>query len=516
MKNLFKNLMLVAVAAMAFTACEKGNDETNKTEQKTVITGVATIANDDTRSGFLSKEEGETAYQSAWDGEEKIAIFYDGGNTDTTVDAEGNFSATLDGAVASINVCSPYTAWYSTDTMDMNVLKTQTPRANSVDPAVHILQAKDVAVVDGVASAQMKHEVAYGKMTVNTPEDFEIARVELIINGGTSYNIYATNVVDNVFWFAAQEFTVTELIVKAFNANGKMYSKTITPTPEKPLAFVKGRVSTFSVSKLETEAELTVKSAVAGTHYYGGTAQANDVLVTFTMSTDETFAVAFKTMGNNFITPGNWQSSDWQAANYIAAIYHNGTYVSVYTPIAVSYADGVYTIAPFSVYEWNVGYYDFIGYTGAIEGLDAPETGNEGGEGGEDVPEFTIPGEGSTYDYDFTYTILSEGLNENNAIEVKTTNGLRWNIIFNSGLSEIEAGDYKAVSSFSSSSALECNTYDGGIEYDSNQWGYADDYDNVTINIQKSGDYYCITLIGSGGWNFGDKKYRCVYIGKIK
>lgn len=510
--------MLVAVAAMAFTACEKGNDETNKTEQKTVITGVATIANDDTRSTFLPKEEGETAYQSAWEGGEKVAVHYDGsGDVWTNMNADGTFEVTLDGAVSAITLCSPYDAWYGTAQVDPSIFATQKPLADSVDPKVHVLKSEETPVVNGTASVTMKHEVAYGKMTVNTPEDFEIERVELIINGGTSYNIYATNVVDNVFWFAAQEFTVTELIVKAFNANGKMYSKTITPTTEKPLAFVKGRVSTFSVSNLETEAELTVKSAVAGKHYYGGTEQANDVLVTFTMSTDETFAVAFKTMGNNFITPGNWQSSDWQAANYIAAIYHNGTSVSVYTPIAVSYADGVYTIAPFSVYEWGVGYSDFIGYTGAIEGLDAPKTGNEGGEDGEDVPEFVIPGEGGTYDYDFRYTILSEGLNSKNAIEVKTANGLRWNIIFNSGLSEIEAGDYTAVGgSFSSDSALECDTYDGGIEYDSNQWGYADDYDKVTINIQRSGDTYCITLIGSDGWNFGGKKYRCVYIGKIK
>ena len=38
-----------------------------------------------------------------------------------------------------------------------------------------------------------------------------------------------------------------------------------------------------------------------------------------------------------------------------------------------------------------------------------------------------------------------------------------------------------------------------------------------TINVQVEGDYYCITMIGSGGYgsNAGET-YRCVYIGKIK
>ena len=74
MKNLFKNLMLVAVAAMAFTACSEDNNEVNNVERVTRYEFTAEIA-DDTRSGFAEKEDGATAYKSEWAGNETLKIF---------------------------------------------------------------------------------------------------------------------------------------------------------------------------------------------------------------------------------------------------------------------------------------------------------------------------------------------------------------------------------------------------------------------------------------------------------
>ena len=143
--------------------------------------------------------------------------------------------------------------------------------------------------------------------------------------------------------------------------------------------------------------------------------------------------------------------------------------------------------------------------------------GNEDDDEGENV-EFTIPGEGATYDMDYRYTTLVDGLDANNCIRVAQDNGWIWDIKFNSGLSEIVAGDYKATnSSFSSADALEVDCYNGGFQNNYYNYVYPDEYDKVTtFNVQKKGDYYCITMIGSGGYGNDVGSFRCVYIGKIE
>ena len=142
--------------------------------------------------------------------------------------------------------------------------------------------------------------------------------------------------------------------------------------------------------------------------------------------------------------------------------------------------------------------------------------GNEGDDEGENF-EFTIPGEGGTYAMDYRYTTLVSGLDANNSIRVAQDNGWTWDIKFNSGLSEIVAGDYKATgSSFTSADALEVDCYNGGFQNKPFNYVYPDEYDKVTtFNVQKEGDYYCITMIGSGGYGNDVGSFRCVYIGKI-
>lgn len=143
--------------------------------------------------------------------------------------------------------------------------------------------------------------------------------------------------------------------------------------------------------------------------------------------------------------------------------------------------------------------------------------GNEDDDEGENV-EFTIPGEGGTYAIDYRYTTLVSGLDANNSIRVAQDNGWIWDIKFNSGLSEIVAGDYKATnSSFSSADALEVDCYNGGFQNNTYNYIYPDEFDKVTtFNVQKEGDIYCITMIGSGGYGNDVGSFRCVYIGKIQ
>lgn len=267
MKKLFKNLMLVAVAAMAFTACTETNEEVNAVSEKTIINGVAVIENDDTRSGFVGSEtidNGDgtttTVYKSAWDGGETIKLYINYGAAETTaiVDAQGKFTAEFEGDFAEsyvISACSPAEAWNGESSF--TIPTEQTPRTNSVDPAAHILKAQAITVTNGSASFKMQHEVAYGKMTVNTPAGFVIDHVDIELNGAwygndksLSYTINADNVENNTFWFATDVIEVSEMTVTAYDADDKAYTKTVTMNEEKTLKFQYYKVSTFSVSDL--------------------------------------------------------------------------------------------------------------------------------------------------------------------------------------------------------------------------------------------------------------------------
>ena len=70
MKKMIKNLMLVAVAAMGFVACQDGVDEVVVKPQDTVSVEF-TASFDETRSQFGEKDE-ELGYPSSWSGGEQI------------------------------------------------------------------------------------------------------------------------------------------------------------------------------------------------------------------------------------------------------------------------------------------------------------------------------------------------------------------------------------------------------------------------------------------------------------
>ena len=259
MKNLFKNLMLVAVAAMAFTACTEENNEVNAVAKKTVLTFTASIDNDgdETRSGFVGSttdEDGLTKYQSAWDGGEKLAIYDMSTNNllaETAIEKDGTLTVKFNGGYTPgfIHVCSPADAWNSPSTF--TIPAEQTPRENSVDPAAHILKATQVSTV--WSSFTMEHQAAYGKMTLKEV-DFDIDRVVINLTGSNkalSYTLNADDVEENVFWFTTEAIDVTSFTVTAFDAEGNAAAKTADLVAAgKTLSFINGQVSKFSVSDL--------------------------------------------------------------------------------------------------------------------------------------------------------------------------------------------------------------------------------------------------------------------------
>ena len=301
MKNLFKNLMLVAVAAMGFTACEQVIDDVNVTNETFKVNIVGEFA-DDTRSGFLEKAEGATAYKSAWDGKETVrfAIIPDTfGDSDkaTYVDEENEskgdratFAPTFDSNEGTIHAFSPKGVYDKNDasackggfTSDAIALRfynayvvvpaEQTTTAISVDPAAHILAGK----ADFAENVNMtfNHVVAYGKMTI-TNFAGAIDKVEVTASeslAGISCKYYYADSGENsagelvganvdtitinnldeakdnkVFWFGCAPADLTDTTLKV-----KIYSGEDTYTRDvvinKTLKFQQGRVASFSVS----------------------------------------------------------------------------------------------------------------------------------------------------------------------------------------------------------------------------------------------------------------------------
>ena len=263
MKNLFKNLMLVAVAAMAFTACTKENNEVNAVAKRTVINFTANF-DDDTRSHF--GEYDGAKYPSFWEGGEQVAIVapaadYDGTYTAYAeaekIDDEGKsatFTVVFDNPIDAGTVYAYVGEGWNSLTNYAYVANNQTPRANSVDPKCHMTYTSFEYDGSGTVDVNgiFKHGAAYGKMTINGFDDKKITEVVVNIVGEENSYTYILNteeLAEHTYWFASEACDAKEFTVSIV-ADGVAYSKTITLTEEKPLNFQIGRVSKFSVSAL--------------------------------------------------------------------------------------------------------------------------------------------------------------------------------------------------------------------------------------------------------------------------
>ena len=398
MKNLFKNLMLVAVAAMAFTACQKDNGELDA--PKRIVNFTANIGGDDTRSGFTPKEDNVNVYKSAWDGGETLFVKAENTEKWPTIDAEGKFSVEFSADDQFATFYSPVASWeYNTSYgIYMPVVPAiQTPRAKSVDPAAHILQAQSV-YISGSENIKVtfEHAVAYGKMTVNTPAEFVISKVEINLVGAyygvekdLTYTINADNVENNVFWFATEPLNVSEMTVTAYGKEGetdKIYSKTVTVNEGK-LEFYYGHVGSFSVSNLTEE----VANVFEPTYLWDQDfAWASDCF----KLTDNDYPSAYWRIylneadrpGNNSIKEGKYtcavNKTNPGQGQFCVKIYGGGanmdsiypSYTSAEDTLEVKIVDGQYQIL------YTHGTISH-GYKGLTDGIVLP---SEGGDSGDD------------------------------------------------------------------------------------------------------------------------------------
>ena len=386
MKNLFKNLMLVAVAAMAFTACTETGEEVNAVSKTTRYEFTANIA-DDTRSGFAEKEEGATAYKSEWFGNETLKIFvtdYSNYNVETTasINAEGQFTLELEDAPESffVTVVSPAESWASEYTATIPAV--QTPLANSVDPKAHLLQSSPMPVSGGQATINLTHMAAYGKMTVKGVE-FAIDHVVVDLKGTfygydreLSYTINATNVENNTFWFATEPIDVAEFTVTAYDAEGNAVAKTVdVAAAGKTMSFQYGRVGTFSVSGLE-EAKETYDSTYAYVYEsYGDT----DKQIMFVAEDGRGLRIDFYNVyENNCIVPGTYtftgDSKMWPSwCFYYANVEYNYTSKLDGGQAVVSVEDGQYKIVFTNMALGSTVYVEQFTFKGEISGLAIPD-----------------------------------------------------------------------------------------------------------------------------------------------
>ena len=265
MKNIFKSLMFVAVAAMTFTACEKDNAENNNnngTEQKTAITFNAEFA--DTRSYFTGNN-GE-GYASAWTEGDEVkfqAANYDSaggywagvGNPTAYIDENNCLSATFNGIQGGdiIKAYSPATKWNVSVSMygiaeEYTIPSEQTPTATSVDPQAHILMAETTYTGSNNMSLTFAHQVAYGKFSLTNFAGTDATAVILDIDGAKyTIKLDNINIATEPIWFACEPNGKVNNMTVTVNATEGSYTKQIITGGDKNLEFLQGQVSNFSV-----------------------------------------------------------------------------------------------------------------------------------------------------------------------------------------------------------------------------------------------------------------------------
>lgn len=196
MKKMFRNLMLVAVAAMGFTACQESIEEAVRPIEPAEVEMTITADVDATRTWI--DEENKMVQ---WSEGDKLKVIENGATYRTTkaatIDANGLAQFTVSFPENTTATEFTYNAIYpairlnedDAEKMDMTKIKvtlpdTQNPTATSFDPTADILVAKQI-VTDAQPtelSMQFKRLVALGKMTLtNLPESSAISKVTFTI-----------------------------------------------------------------------------------------------------------------------------------------------------------------------------------------------------------------------------------------------------------------------------------------------------------------------------------------------
>lgn len=299
MKKMFRNLMLVAVAAMGFTACQESIEEAVRPIEPAEVEMTITADVDATRTWI--DEENKMVQ---WSEGDKLKVIENGATYRTTkaatIDANGlaqftvSFPENTTAAEFTYNAIYPAIRLNEDDAekMDMTKIKVtlpdaQNPTATSFDPTADILVAKQIVTDTQPTelSMQFKRLVALGKMTLtNLPESSTISKVTFTVEdtdaeeqhalAGRNYVDATTGtIVDYGYYGATSTLTLNYLEPIStrdiyftcnpfeLSAGDKLTVKVIcsdvTYTREitlpKALSFIKGDLSKFSVNMEDAE-----------------------------------------------------------------------------------------------------------------------------------------------------------------------------------------------------------------------------------------------------------------------
>ena len=419
--------MLVAVAAMTFTACEKDNAENNNnngTEQKTAITFNAEFA--DTRS-YFTENNGE-GYASAWtEGDEAtFAVntydsawgYWYGKDTESAIiDANDCFSVDLSvGYNDKIIACTPASQWNVTTSSNgyignYTIPSEQTPTATSVDPKAHILMAEATYTGSNNMSLTFAHQVAYGKFSLTNFAGTDATAVLLDIDGDKyTIKLDNINIATEPIWFACEPNGKVSNMTVTVNATEGGYPKQIITGGDKNLEFIQGQVSTFIVDMTDVTPGAVVDTFNPTVTYDTLVWNSSRFELTGGNSAGITRLIlhADARPGNNSIKVGSY-TYDGYTGNYTSPSAENMFRLRNLDGMSMSYTSGATLDVSFENNQYTIiiGYNGkTYGYRGMPNGWVAPAGsigGNEGGNEG-DSNVVTVTGVASMSNYGKNYT----------------------------------------------------------------------------------------------------------------
>lgn len=309
MKNLFKSMMLVAVAAMGFTACSKDTTADVAPEKEPGMVTMTITAEDATRT-FLT--EGDGVVNFGWNEEGEALRVIEVADATPSTKATDNYTLTEGKAKFSVKFTEnteassftyyavyPNANYISESNRNYEKFKVELPAAQnyvagSYDPAADLMIAKPINATSQPTELNMQFArlAALAKMTLKgMPEDKNITSLTFTATGkalaGRAYVNLNTAVVEEYGYSGQKEESITltisedaainndavyftcfpvELVagdtfeVKAVTADKYTYTKSVTLAEGKSLAFTTGNLSTFTVNM--SSAEVTTPGKV--------------------------------------------------------------------------------------------------------------------------------------------------------------------------------------------------------------------------------------------------------------